>query len=59
MPSEPQEDLCGFLERVEAVYVKRLLKAWIRDPESFPEYVKQLEDVIDLRRKVCGNTKTT
>jgi hypothetical protein len=49
----PEEDLCRFLERVEERYVRRLVKSWERDPESFPEYVRQLEDVIDLRRKVC------
>jgi len=26
----------------------------VRDPESFDEYVKQLEDIIDLRVKICS-----
>jgi len=46
------EDVCKFLARVEAAYTKRLVRAWARDPESFDEYVKQLEDVIDLRMKI-------
>lgn len=51
-----KEDVCRFLEKVEERYVRRLIKAWERDPESFPEYVRQLEDVIDLRRKICPQT---
>jgi hypothetical protein len=47
------EDVCRFLTRVEAAFTKRLVRAWARDPESFDEYVKQLEDVIDLRTKIC------
>jgi len=47
------EGVCEFLTRVEAAYTKRLVRAWVRDPESFDEYVKQLEDVIDLRTKIC------
>jgi hypothetical protein len=46
------EDLRALLAIVEAAYTKRLLKAWYRDPESFPEYVRQLEEIIDLRRKM-------
>ncbi len=48
------EGVCEFLARVEAAYTKRLVRAWVRDPESFDEYVKQLEDVIDLRMKICN-----
>ncbi len=50
---DEKEDLCRFLEKVEAAYIKRLLKAWTRDPEAFPEYARQLEETIDLRKKVC------
>ena len=46
------EDLHELLTVVEAAYTKRLLKAWYRDPESFPEYVRELEEIIDLRRKL-------
>jgi hypothetical protein len=46
------EDLREFLANIEAAYTKRLLIAWHRDPESFPEYLKLLEEVIDLRRKL-------
>ena len=47
------EDVCRFLTRVEDAYTKRLVRAWATDPESFDEYVKQLEDVKDLRTKIC------
>jgi hypothetical protein len=46
------EGLRELLAKVEAAYTKRLLMAWYRDPESFPEYVRQLEEIIDLRRKM-------
>lgn len=36
------EDLRLFLANVEAAYRKRLPRAWYRDPESFPEYARQL-----------------
>lgn len=48
-----EEEVCEFLAKVEAVYVKRLVRSWVRDPESFAEYIRQLEDVIDLRKKIC------
>ncbi len=48
-----EQDVCEFLKRVEAAYTKRLVKGWERDPESFDEYVRQLENVIDLRGKIC------
>jgi hypothetical protein len=51
---EEKENLCRFLAKVEAAYIKRLLKAWTRDPEAFPEYARQLEEIIDLRRKMCS-----
>jgi hypothetical protein len=54
VPETSSEELCEFLARIEAVYVKRLLKAWHRDPEAFPEYVRQLEELVDLRRKLCA-----
>lgn len=47
-----EEDVCRFLTRVEAAYTKRLVRAWARDPESFDEYVRQLEDLVDLRLKI-------
>jgi hypothetical protein len=50
--SDEDEDLRLFLARVEAAYRKRLPRAWQRDPESFPDYVRQLEAIIDLRRKM-------
>ena len=50
---DERENLCQFLAKVEAAYIKRLLKAWTRDPEAFPESVRRLEDVVDLRRKIC------
>lgn len=31
-----------------------MLKAWTIDPEAFPGYVRQLEELIDLRRKICS-----
>ena len=46
------EDLRALLAVVEVAYTRRLLRAWNRDPESFPDYVKQLGEIIDLRRKV-------
>jgi hypothetical protein len=33
--------------------MRRLMLSWHRDPEGFPENVRQLEEIIDLRRKVC------
>ncbi|MDV3292943.1 MAG: hypothetical protein LYZ70_01575 [Nitrososphaerales archaeon] len=48
------QELGEFLARVEARYARRLLRAWQRDPEDFPEYVRQLEEIIDLRRKISG-----
>ena len=53
MLTTSDEDVCKFLTRVEEAYTKRLPRAWSRDPESFDEYVRQLEDVIDLRMKLC------
>lgn len=46
------ESIEGFLQRVEALCVRRLPRAWSRDPGHFPDYVKQLEEIIDLRRKM-------
>ena len=46
------EELRRFLANVEAAYKRRLTIAWYRDPESFHEYVRQLEDIIDLRKKL-------
>jgi hypothetical protein len=46
-----EQDVCEFLEKVEAVYTRRLVRAWELDPESFDDYVGQLENVIDLRAK--------
>ena len=48
------ESIEEFLRRVEALYVRRLPKAWSRDPEHIAEYVRQLEEIIDLRRKMYG-----
>ncbi len=47
------KELCDFIAKVETAYSRRLLKSWERDPESFPEYLRQLEEVIDLKAKIC------
>lgn len=52
MLGEPTEGIEEFLLKVESLYVRRLPRAWSRDPEHFPEYVKQLEEIIDLRKKM-------
>ena len=44
------EELRLLLTKVEASYTKRLPISWYRDPESFPECVRQLEEMIDQRR---------
>jgi hypothetical protein len=46
------ESIEEFLQRAEVLYIRRLPRAWSRDPELFPEYVKQLEEIIELRRKI-------
>jgi hypothetical protein len=46
------EELRALLTKVEAAYTKRLLISWYRDPEAFPEWVRQLEEIIDLKRKL-------
>ena len=51
------ESIEEFLLKVESLYVRRLPRAWSRDPEHFPEYVKQLEEIIDLRRKIHDPTQ--
>lgn len=48
-----EQDACEFLRRVEGAYKRRLVRAWERDAESFDDYVRQLENVIDLRAKIC------
>ena len=55
MRGELTESIEEFLRKVEAVYAKRLPRAWSRDPEHFPDYVKQLEEIIDLRRKMYSS----
>jgi hypothetical protein len=49
-----EEEVCEFLAKVEALHVKRLIRSWVRDPESFATNVRQLEDVIDFRKKICA-----
>ena len=46
------KELCDFIAKVEAAYSRRLLKSWERDLESFPENLRQLEEVIDLKAKM-------
>lgn len=50
------EKLCEFLQSVEARYRNRLLVSWERDPEGFLDNVIQLEEIIDLRRKICADS---
>ena len=54
MPWVSSEELTEFLRRVEARYIRRLFKAWEDEPEEFAEYVRELEEVIDLRKKISG-----
>jgi hypothetical protein len=49
----PEEDMCEFLGRVEVSYKNRMIRAWLRDPERFDEYIMQLNEVVDLRSKLC------
>ena len=30
-----KEDLCEFRAKLEAAYLRRLVKSWVRNPESF------------------------
>ncbi len=46
------EELHALIANVEAAYTKRLLISWYRAPEAFPEWVRQLEEKIDLKRKL-------
>jgi hypothetical protein len=46
------EDPRVLFTKVEAAHTEGMLIAWYRDPESSPEYVRRLEEVIDLRRKM-------
>lgn len=41
-----------FLAEIESLYKRLLVTAWERDPENFRDYVAQLEEIIDLRRKL-------
>lgn len=46
------EELIEFPRRIESRYIRRLFKAWEDEPEEFAEYVRELEEVIDLRKKI-------
>jgi transposase len=46
------EEIAELLGREETRYVKRLLRAWNEEPEEFAEYVRELEEILDLRKKL-------
>jgi len=43
------EELSTFLARVKTLYVKRLLRAWARNPRASTS-LRQLEEVVDMPR---------
>ena len=52
--TDPEEEVCALLSRLEPVMVRRVIMASRRSPETLPDEILILESVSVLREKLCA-----